>query len=801
MLTLRAPYKDVIVVNNVADMATRMVESHPAPLERRLWLTLVTFVALGVLFTALNLHLPIARNALEYAKAALEISEHHFNLVAVVRDRGLSSGKPIFFALLAAPWVPFIGASAATLFASSVGTVFFLWMAAFTLVRLNRRSGLDPASVPLELALVALNPLVMYQFWSGYPDSLFAGLVLLAFNLTDCIAVSPERDTRWQIVALGVTIAVAIHTKLFGAVLGLACPLYLLMHGRTLITSSSQPRSKLAILCVVFAVLAADLGTAVLRINPLLDLADGAGFGNYKSGLMGGADRDIGGALAMLAFAVVFVFQVSLPFLTTPAARRAWRLAPASFVAVYLLGLLPFPGTDYNMRYFLPAFPFLAVPVAAGVRSLAPAASRTVLATFGTLAVLLVLIFNVTPVEERAQPVLSALAVPGGRLSLWLSDWLDNLRLPAQIELMKQIQAVNAGVPRGSVLYWASDYNKTASHGLAEQLGVQPGRNVRYVLHAGAIKPATDSLFLTEFTSYPPRERLSQTPGWATAQSLGHGLFRLDPISVELVSLAGDYVAAPRPIELQARVTTVGTGLKVKAVQFLEADRLLGEARESPYTVSLENPAPGRHEVQARVSYGEGDVLTPEPIVVYVGVPALERETGTANDFTAERNNGVIDVMNEALDLGERGSTVGVRFDKVAVSYGAQVANTYLELTVAGGEAPPAELVIQGELSADAASLEFGSRDLSQRPRTTASVSWRPGSGAGRQRSPNLAPILEEVFAQPTWRPGNAVVLFIRGCGKREGHRSDTVGNGYGAPRFYVELRQGDGSHLSQVGQ
>ena len=271
MLTLRAPYKDVIVANNVTDMATRMVESRPAPLERRLWLTLVTFVALGVLFTALNLHLPIARNALEYAKAALEISEHHFNLVAVVRDRGLSSGKPIFFALLAAPWVPFIGASAATLFASSVGTVFFLWMAAFTLVRLNRRSGLDPASVPLELALVALNPLVMYQFWSGYPDSLFAGLVLLAFNLTDCIAVSPERDTRWQIVALGVTIAVAVHTKLFGAVLGLACPLYLLMHGRKLIASSSQLRAKLAILCVVFAALTADLGSAALGMNPLLD--------------------------------------------------------------------------------------------------------------------------------------------------------------------------------------------------------------------------------------------------------------------------------------------------------------------------------------------------------------------------------------------------------------------------------------------------------------------------------------------------------------------------------------------------
>ena len=782
--------------------AVDILEFHLASGKRRLWLTWVAFVALGILLTVLNLHLPIVRNALEYAKAAQEISEHHFNLFAVVHDRALSSGKPIFFALLAAPWVSFIGAGAATLVASSVGTAFFLWMAVFTLARLNRRSGLDAAIEPFELALVALNPLVLYQFWSGYPDSLFAGVVLLAFNITDHIAASPERDTRWQILALGVTIAVAIHTKLFGAVLMLACPLYLLMHGRSLIAGSSHRRSKLAILLLVFAVLTADVGAAVLRINPLLDLADGAGFGGYKSGLADGGNRDVGGALSMLGFAVLLVFQVTLPFLAAQSARRAWQPAPALFAAIYLLGLLPFPSTDYNMRYFLPALPFLAVPVAAGVKSLAPAAGRTVLATFGTLAVFLVLIFNVAEIEERVQPVLSKVAAPGGRLSLWLDDWLDNLRLPAQIEIMKQIQAVNTGVPRGGVLYWASDYNKSASHGLAEQLGVQPGLDIRYVLHAAAITPATDPLFLTEFTSYPPRDRLSQTPGWATAQSLGHGLFRLDPISVELVSVPGDYVAAPGPIELQAHVTTLRTQLKVNAVKFLEADKLLGEAREPPYAVNWENPSPGRHQIEAWVSYGEGDVLTPAPLFVYVGVPALERQAGTANDFTAERNNGVIDVVDEALDLTARGSTAGVRFEKVDVSYGAQVADTYLELSVAGRDAAPAELVIQAELSADAAPLEFDGGDLSRRRRTTASVTWHPRAGiesAGRERSPNLAPILEEVFAQTAWRPGNAVVLLIRGCGRRAGHLPDR--SGYGAPRLYVELHQGDGSHLGQAGQ
>ncbi len=770
-----------------------MTGSHPAPAQRKLWLTLAVFVALGMLFAVLNRQLPIVRNALEYAKAALEISEHHFNLLAVVHDRAFTSGKPIFFALLAAPWVRLLGASAATLVASSVGTAFFLWMAALTLVRLNRRSGLDPALAPFELALVALNPLVLYQFWSAYPDSLFAGLVLLAFNITDRIAATPERDTRWEILALGVTLAVAIHTKLYGAVLMLTCPLYLLMHGRKLIAGSSHLRSKLAILCVVFAVLTADLGAAALRVNPLLDLADGAGFGGYKSGLVDGAGRDIMGSLAMLGFAVLLVFQVALPFVATSSARRAWRLAPTLFAAIYLLGLLTFPGTYYNMRYFLPALPFLAIPVAVGVKSLAPVPRKTVLGTFGTLAVLLVLIFNVTEVEERVQPVLSSMFAPGGHLSGWLDDWLDNLRLPSQIELRKQIQAVNAGVPPGGMLYWVSDYNKTASHGLAQQLGVHPGLDVRYVLHAATIKPSNEPLFLTEFTSYPPRERLSQIPAWATAQSLGHGLFRLDPISVELASTSGDHIAAPSPIELQARVTTLGTGLKVNTVKFLEADRLLGEARERPYRVNWENPSPGRHEVEAWVSYGEGNVLIPQPIVVYVGVSALERQAGATSDFSAERNNGLIEFVDEPLDLTARGSTVAVRFDKVDVTSGAHIADTYLELAVAAHDTPPAELVIQAELAADAAPLGPDSGDLSRRQRTIASVNWHPGTGAaggGRERSPNLAPLLEEVFAQSGWRPGNAVVLLIRGCGRRAGHLSDK--SEYAAPRLYVELRQGE---------
>src|SRR5260370_38078413 len=183
--------------------------------DRKLRLTFWIFLAAGTLLTLANLGWPIARNALCYAKAALGITEHHFNLFAIAHDRAWTSGKPIFFSVFAAPFVWLFDVNAGAINAPAIGTAFFLWMVALALPRLNRLSGLDPSLMPLEFVLVAFNPLVLYQFWSAYPDSLFASLVMLAFILTDVIATEPERDTRWYIFGLGLTIYLAIHTNFF----------------------------------------------------------------------------------------------------------------------------------------------------------------------------------------------------------------------------------------------------------------------------------------------------------------------------------------------------------------------------------------------------------------------------------------------------------------------------------------------------------------------------------------------------------------------------------------------------------
>ncbi len=760
--------------------------SSTADSDRRLWVSFWISLAAGTFFTLTNLGWPIARNALCYAKAALGIIEHHFNLFAIAHNRAWTSGKPIFFSAFAAPFVWLLDANAGTVIASAIGTAFFLWMVALAFPRLNRLSSLDPTLMPLEFVLVVSNPLVLYQFWSAYPDSLFAGMTILAFILTDVIATDPERDTRWYILGLGVTIYLAIHTKLYGAVLVLTCPLYLLMRCRQLVIRSSRRASRIGILAAIFAALAIVLIAAKLGINPLLDFAEGGGFGAYVSAIAGSEIGNVIGALSMVGFAVLLIFQAALLFLATRDAWRAWAPAPTVFAAIYLLGLLPFPGTGYNMRYFLPAFPFLVPALAAGARSIGPIARRTILGAYGAIAFILALSFNFAPVEQEFQPILSKVSVRYGILNAWL----DNLRLPVQIALKKQIEAINAGVPPGSVFYWSSDYYETATHGLAEQLGVKKGLDVRYVLRPSDVQASPGPVFLTTFTADAPPDRLWQAPNWATVKAVGHGLFRLDPISVELVSVSGDFVKESNPIRLQARIT-IGDCLKVSTVEFLEGEKLLGLGREQPYELSWQDPTPRRHEIVARVTYGERDALISESAVVYVGIPALERKAKMIGGLAQELHDGSVWPPFDALYMAAKGNSIGIHFDKLNVPQGAHIANAYLEFMTAQPDSQPTALEIQAELSGNAPALKFEKGNLSRRHRTIASVEWKPTpwtSVGEQERSPNLAPILEEVFSEAGWRPGNAVVLLIHGSGRRVAQAFDE--DGWGAPRLYIELRQ-----------
>ena len=274
--------------------------------------TLLSFTLLGTLLTVLNFRWPVARNALVYAKISKDIVAHGFDLYAVVRDGAWTGGKPILFPLLASPLTWLWNADAAVVITSAICTVFFLYTASLVLTKLNSRVGFSEKSISLELTLVMLNPLVLYQFWSGYPDSLLAAFILLAFYLTEVVVTEPRRDTRWQIVVLGMTILAAIHTKLYGAVLCVSCPLYIILHGKNFLVQSTFLKTKVAFLCGVFLAPFVLLALAKVGVYPLLDIGANTGFNDYVVGLWESGFRDLQAALAMMGFAILLTFNFFL---------------------------------------------------------------------------------------------------------------------------------------------------------------------------------------------------------------------------------------------------------------------------------------------------------------------------------------------------------------------------------------------------------------------------------------------------------------------------------------------------------
>jgi len=479
-------------------------------------------MALGLAVTAANLDLPIIRNSDCYAKAAVGLLQHDFNIAAIVASDWWTGGKPILFSLLAAPFVALSGANAGVIAASALGTAFFLWTALIALERLNDRARLPQNLLWLELLFVAFNPLVIYQFWSAYPDSLFAGLVLLAFVLTDIIATEPARDTRWHIVGLGMVILLALHTKLYGAILGFTCPLYLLLHARRWFGEAAHSWSKLALLGMIFAGLGVVLLATKMEINPWLRLDNGAGVGEFAAGV---AQPDIGGSLLMMLFALLLNAQFALLFLLRRDAWRAVDWAPLLFAAIYLAGLAVFPGTNKNMRYFLPVIPFIAVALTAGARQMPHRA--IIFGAYALCGALLIALFNVATAEHVMQPVLGKLTRRHHTADLLL----DNLRLPGQIALERQIAILNATVPDGSTLYWQSDYNGEVTHGLAYQLGVKASLDVRYVMRGSQIPSSVKPAFLIDYTGNSFGSTVDDPPGWASVEPVGKGIFRLDPVS------------------------------------------------------------------------------------------------------------------------------------------------------------------------------------------------------------------------------------------------------------------------------
>ncbi len=181
------------------------------------------------------------------------------------------------------------------------------------------------------------------------------------------------------------------------------------------------------------------------------------------------------------------------------------------------------------------------------------------------------------------------------------------------------------------------------------------------------------------------------------------------------------------------------------------------------------------------------------PATVPAGQNTVDVRVAKGVDDVEESSTGSMYVNSSDLELVYDGSNqvVGMRFRGVSVPKGATITNAYLQFKVDETSSNVTMISIQGEAKSNALAFSNTKRNVSARLRTINAVSWSPSSwltlgaaGIG-QRTPNLAPIVQEIVSQTSWVAGNSMVMIITGSGKRvaKAYEVDPAG----APLLHIE--------------
>jgi hypothetical protein len=194
--------------------------------------------------------------------------------------------------------------------------------------------------------------------------------------------------------------------------------------------------------------------------------------------------------------------------------------------------------------------------------------------------------------------------------------------------------------------------------------------------------------------------------------------------------------------------------------------------------------ANGQHTLTATAIDAAGNAAVSGGVTVIVQnevTGALDVPIATGADDIEERaSDGRIQASSNDLDLVLDGSTllgaVGLRFTNVLIPKGATITAAWIQFRSDEGTSDATALVVAGQAADDAApfrSARFSLSSQTERPRTTARVTWQPVAWSRarlsglEQRTPDLKQIVGEIVSRPGWANGNALALIIVGSGRR----------------------------------
>jgi len=174
-------------------------------------------------------------------------------------------------------------------------------------------------------------------------------------------------------------------------------------------------------------------------------------------------------------------------------------------------------------------------------------------------------------------------------------------------------------------------------------------------------------------------------------------------------------------------------------------------------------------------------------------VTAFDRAvSGSNNDAEEMVSNGDMDRSSSDLEMvmesGEQ--IVGVRFRNVAVPSGSIITNAYIIFTSDETDDVDTSLIIHGQAGGNPPKFASSDWNISNRPTTTASASWRnipEWSSVGTpHKTANLKDIVQEIINRGDWSDGNSMAFIVSGSGKRVADSTDGTN-----ARLHIEYATG----------
>jgi hypothetical protein len=145
-----------------------------------------------------------------------------------------------------------------------------------------------------------------------------------------------------------------------------------------------------------------------------------------------------------------------------------------------------------------------------------------------------------------------------------------------------------------------------------------------------------------------------------------------------------------------------------------------------------------------------------------------------ADDVEESVESGSMDITSSDVELPYENAgqgnlqITGLRFTGIPIPMGATITEAWVRFQVdeTKGGTEPVNLIIDGELSPNAAGFTSDAYNVSSRARTMAQVQWSVpdwtavGDQGPDQTTPSLVSIIQEIVNQDDWAGGSVVLMF-----------------------------------------